>query len=247
MAKSGSARLTPLPLGPSPNKLLAALPALEYQRILPTLTTVSLKLKQILHKNREPIRTVYFPGGGVCSITNIMDDGRMVEVATIGREGFVGITAFTGDGIAIGDAFVRVPNGEGQSMSVEAFRQELNRRGAFYDVIARYSQAHLALVMQSIGCNALHLVEERCARLLLMTQDRVGRNEFQLTHESLSMMLGVRRPTVTLVLGTFHKAGIVNNGSKKITVLDRERLQKLSCECYRVVKDTFTHLLPDSK
>ena len=132
-------------------------------------------------------------------------------------------------------------------MSVEAFRQELNRRGAFYKVIARYSQAHLALVMQSIGCNALHLVEERCARWLLMTQDRVGRNEFQLTHESLSMILGVRRPTITLVLGTLHKAGIVDIGSKKITVLDRERLQKLSCECYRVVKDTFTRLLPDSK
>lgn len=247
MAKSGSATaLTRPPPRQSPNKLLAALSALDYQRILPNLTTVPLKFKQVLHKHRERISAVYFPGGGVCSITNVMDDGRMVEVATIGREGFVGMTAFTGDGRAMGDAFVQVPDGEGQSMSIDAFRREVDRRGAFYDLIARYSQAHLALVMQSIACNALHLVEERCARWLLMTHDRVGRDDFQLTHEFLSMMLGVRRPTVSLVLGAFHKAGIIDNGSKKIRVLERQRLEDASCECYRVVTDAFARLLPDA-
>jgi CRP-like cAMP-binding protein len=101
--------------------------------------------------------------------------------------------------------------------------------------------------MQSIACNALHLVEERCARWLLMTHDRVGHDEFQLTHEFLSMMLGVRRPTVSLVLGAFHKAGIIDNGAKKITVVERQRLEDTACECYRVVTDTFARLLPDPK
>jgi CRP-like cAMP-binding protein len=248
VAKSRSAiSVTRPPPRLSPNKLLAALPAADYQRILPTLTTVPLKFKQVMHKHREQISTVYFPGGGVCSITNVMTDGRMVEVATIGREGFVGLTAFTGDGRALGDAFVQVPDGEGQAMPIEAFRREIDRRGPFYDLIARFSQAHLALVMQSIACNALHLVEERCARWLLMTHDRVGHDEFQLTHEFLSMMLGVRRPTVSLVLGAFHKAGIIANGAKKITVVERQRLEDTACECYRVVTDTFTRLLPDPK
>ena len=247
MAKSASALTRPPPRS-SPNRLLAALPVADYQRILPTLTTVPLKFKQVLHKNRERIRAVYFPGGGVCSITNVMNDGRMVEVATVGREGFVGMTAFMGDGLAIGEAFVQVPvpDGEGQSMPIDAFRRELDRRGSFYDLIAQYSQAHLALVMQSIACNALHHVEERCARWLLMTQDRVGREDFQLTHEFLSIMLGVRRPTVSLVLGTFHKAGIIDNGSKKVTVVDRDRLEQTACECYRVIQDTFGRLLPDA-
>ena len=226
MAKSGSATLTRPPPRQSPNKLLAALPAADYQRILPTLTTVPLKFKQSLHKHREQINALYFPGGGVCSVTNVMTDGRMVEVATIGREGFVGLTAFTGDGRAMGDAFVQVPDGEGQSMPIAAFRRELDRRGLFYDLIARYSQAYLALVTQSIACNALHLVEERCARWLLMTHDRVGHDEFQLTHEFLSIMLGVRRPTVSLVLGAFNKAGIIENGAKKIRVVDRQRLER---------------------
>lgn len=215
--------------------------------ILPSLTTVPLKFKQVLHKHGEQIGTVYFPGGGVCSITNVMSDGRMVEVATVGNEGMVGITAFSGEGLAIGDAFVQVPDGEGQSMSVTAFKREINRRGSFHDLIGRYSQAHLALVMQSTACNSLHLVEERCARWLLMTHDRVGSDDFRLTHEFLGMMLGVRRPTVSLVLETFQKAGAIRNGSKNITVIDRKRLQQTACECYQVVKDTFARLLPDRR
>jgi CRP-like cAMP-binding protein len=245
LVKSGSAGLTRSDR--SPNKLLAALPADDYRRILPSLTTVPLKFKQGLHKHGERIATVYFPGGGVCSVTNVMRDGRMVEVATIGNEGMVGITAFSSGGVAIGDAFVQVPvpDGDAQTMSVKDFRREIDRRGAFYDLITRYSQAHLALVMQSTACNSLHLVEERCARWLLMTHDRSERDDFRLTHEFLGMMLGVRRPTVSLVLGTFHKAGVIENGTRNITVVDRKRLEETACECYQVVKDTFARLLPD--
>jgi hypothetical protein len=167
-----------------------------------------------------------------------------VEVATIGNEGMIGNTVFLGGDVAAGEAFVQVPDGDGQSMPVEAFRNELDRRGAFYDLMSRYSQALQVLMMQSIACNTFHSVEERCARWLLMTHDRVGRNNFQLTHEFLGFMLGVRRPTVSLVLGTLQKAGVIENGTKRITVVNRKSLEDVSCECYRAVKNEFDRLLP---
>ncbi len=234
----------PPALARSPNKLLAALPAADYQRILPSLTTVPLKFKQVLHKSGAKIDTVYFLGGGVGSLTNVMTDGRMVEVATIGNEGVIGITIFLGGDVSPGEAFIQVPDGVGQAMPVEAFRREINRRGPFYDLISRYSQALQVLLMQSTACNSLHSVEERCSRWLLMTQDRVEGDEFQLTHEFLGYMLGVRRPTVSLVLGTLHKAGVIQNGTKKIRIMDRHRLEETSCECYQVVQSAFARLLP---
>jgi len=245
MVKSRSRVLTrPPPDERSPNKLLAALPAADYRRILPTLTTVPLKFRQVMHKYGEPIDTVYFIGGGVASVTNVMTDGRMVEVATIGNEGMVGVTVFLGGTLSPGEAFIQVPDGNGQAMPADAFRKELDRRGAFYGLISRYSQALQILIMQSTACNSLHTVEERCSRWLLMTHDRVEGDELRLTHEFLGYMLGVRRPTVSLVLGTLDKAGILHNGTKKITIVNRARLEDASCECYRVVKSAFDRLLP---
>ena len=237
-----SARSRPPPR--SPNKLLSILPEADYRRLLPSLTTVPLKFKQVLHKAGGKIDTIYFPGGGVCSVTNVMSDGRMVEVATIGNEGMVGITAFFGGDVAPGEAFVQVPDGDAQTMSATAFRRELDRRGPFRDVIGRYAQALQALIMQSAACFSMHTVEERCSRWILMTHDRVGGDDFQLTHEFLGYMLGARRPTVSMVLGTLDKAGLIRNGSKKIRVLNRKRLEEASCECYQVVKETFDRLLP---
>jgi CRP-like cAMP-binding protein len=234
----------PPPARRSLNKLLAALPATDYQRILPSLTTVPWTFKRVLHKNGSTIDTVYFPAGGVASITNVMTDGRMVEVATIGNEGMVGTTVFLGGTVSPGETFIQVPDSTGQAMSVDAFRRELNRRGAFYDVVSRYAQALQVLLMQSTACNSLHTVEERCARWLLMTHDRVDGDDFRLTHEFLGYMLGTRRPTVSLVLGTLARAGVIHNGTKKITVVDRERLEEVSCECYGVVNSAFNRLLP---
>lgn len=225
------------------NRLLAALPAADYHRVLPSLIPVPLKFKQVLYKAGEKIDTVFFPSGGVCSVTNVMSDGRMVEVATIGNEGLVGMMVFLGGDVSIGDTFVQAPD-EAQSMSVVAFRQELDRRGPFYEVIGRYGQALHGLIMQSAACFGMHSVEERCCRWLLMTHDRVGRDEFPMTHEFLSYMLGARRPTVSLVLGTLEKAGVIHNGIKKITVVNRKGMEGMSCECYQVVKDTFDRLLP---
>jgi CRP-like cAMP-binding protein len=211
---------------------------------LPSLTRVAIKFKQVLHKAGEKIDRVYFPGGGVCSVTHVMSDGRMVEVATIGNEGMVGMTVFFGGEMAPGEAFVQVPDGEAQVMSAEDFRRELDRRGPFYQVIGRYGEALQALIMQSAACFSMHTVEERCSRWLLMTHDRMEDDDFQLTHEFLSYMLGVRRPTVSLVLGTLETAGVIHNGTKKITITNRKGLERMSCECYQVVKDTFDRLLP---
>ncbi len=246
VAKRVGALSRPPPVQRSPNNLLAGLPAAEYKRLLPSLTTGPLKFKQVLHKHGSKIDTVYFPGGGVCSVVNTMADGRTVEVATIGKEGFVGVTIFLGGEIALAEAFVQVGGGTAQSMPTEAFRREIDRGGAFYNLISRYSQALQALIMQSTACNSLHSVEERCSRWLLMTHDRVDGDELNLTHEFLGYMLGVRRPTVSLVLGTLQKAGLVRNGTKRITVVDRKRLEETSCECYQVVQSTFARLLPIS-
>ena len=228
----------------SANKLLAALPAADYLRIAPFLTPTPQTFKLVLHKTGETMTTVYFPVGGCCSTTYVMQDGKMVEVATIGNEGVVGITLFLGGTVAPSETFVQIADGDMLAMPATVFMTELNRRGAFYDVIGRFAQAIQIQHMQSVACNSFHTVEERCARWLLMTHDRVEGDEFRLTHEFLSYMLGVRRPTVSLVLGTLDKAGVIGIGMKKITILNRKGLEAASCECYEVVRKAFAQLLP---
>ena len=139
---------------------------------------------------------------------------------------------------------MQVADGDMLAMPATVFMTELNRRGAFYDLIGRFAQAIQIQHMQSVACNSFHTVEERCARWLLMTHDRVEGDEFRLTHEFLSYMLGVRRPTVSLVLGTLDKAGVIGIGMKKITILNRKGLEAASCECYEVVRKAFAQLLP---
>ena len=230
----------------SANKLLAALPAEDYLRIAPSLTHVPQTIKLVLHKTGETMTNVYFPVGGCCSTTYVMQDGKMVEVATIGNEGVVGITLFLGGTVAPSETFVQIAaDGDILVMPAPVFMTELNRRGAFYDVISRFAQALQILYMQSVACNSFHTVEERCARWLLMTHDRVEGDEFRLTHEFLSYMLGVRRPTVSLVLGTLDRAGVIDIGMKKITIVNRKGLEAASCECYEVVRKAFDQLLPD--
>jgi CRP-like cAMP-binding protein len=224
---------------PSTNLLLAALPAADFARIAPLLATVPLKLQEPIHKPGEAIRHVYFPGGGFCSVLTVLEDGTMVEVATIGREGAVGVSAiFDGDGDGTAPrslSMVQAASDTCYRMPVQLFRQEMERRGAFYELITRYTQALLGLIMQSTACNAVHTVEQRLARWFLMAHDRVGTDSFPLTQEFVAMMLGVARPTVTIVAGTLQKAGLITYQRGKVTVLDREKLEAASCECYRTV------------
>lgn len=228
----------------SHNRLLAALPVDEYQRIVPQLSVRPLRLRQVLHKHGERLTEVLFTGRGICSITKSMEDGGTVEVATVGNEGFVGIGAALGDPIASGEAFVQVQGDPAQVMSIEAFQREMDRRGIFYDLVSRYAQAFVGLVMQSVACNGLHSAEERCCRWLLMTHDRVEQDEFALTHEFMAMMLGVRRPTVTLVMAELTSAGIISHVRGRVRVVDRAGLEAASCECYKTVRTLYDRLLP---
>jgi CRP-like cAMP-binding protein len=228
------------------NQLLAALPAEEYARLLPMLDVVALPLKKMLHKPSERIEYVYFPGGGFCSELAVLSDGGMVEVATIGREGFVGVSAMLDGGHVPSAAMVQAETDICYRMTAVAFRQEMDRRGAFYELAARYAQAHLGLVMQSTACNAVHVVEQRLARWLLMAHDRIGSDQFPLTQEFVAMMLGVARPTVTVVAGTLQKAGLITYRRGRVTIVNREKLESASCECYRSVTDLLKQVTPVS-
>jgi CRP-like cAMP-binding protein len=221
------------------NRILSCLPRADFQRVRPHLRTVTIAVKQIIYPRGEPVREVFFPNGGVASITTVMRDGSMVEIATVGAEGVLGVF----DGAMMGtETMMQVPDTNAEVMPVEIFRRELDRRGALYERVGRYSQGLVTLMMQSTACMALHPVQERCCRWLLMTHDRVGRDDFHLSHEFLAMMLGSTRPTVTAVAGSLQKAGLIKYTHGHITVLNRKSLEEASCECYATVKDHFDRL-----
>jgi CRP-like cAMP-binding protein len=218
-----------------PNLLLAALSADDYRQLAPTLELVSPRLKDILHKPGEPVQHVYFPGdGGFLSVLTVLQDGRMVEVATVGREGMTGAAAIANDAAAPGLTMVQAVMDTCHRIPANAFRREMDRRGPFYDVMTQYAQALVGVVMQFTACNAVHSVEQRLARWLLMAHDRVGRDEFPLTQEFVAMMLGAARPTVTVVAGTLQKAGLITYRHGRVTIVDRVSLEDASCECYGV-------------
>jgi CRP-like cAMP-binding protein len=206
------------------------------------LKTIPVKAKQVFHRLNEPVTQVFFPNGGVASVTAAMKNGSMVEIATVGDEGLVGISAMFGDRTVGGATMMQVSDTDAEVLSVEVFRQELDRRGAFFECTQRYSQGYLILMMQSTACIALHPVHKRCARWLLMTHDRVRQDEFHLSHEFLAMMLGSTRPTVTVVAGSLQKAGLIKYRHGRVTILDRRKLEAAACECYSTVKAHFDRL-----
>jgi CRP-like cAMP-binding protein len=231
-------RPPPSPNRPPPsNRLLAALPPDDYARVFPTLKTLPLDIKQTLHKAGEPVREVYFPGGGFVSMLTVLEDGTMVEIATVGREGLTGLPAALNGDLSIAQTIVQAKCAECYRMPVAAFHEEMDRPGVFRDLVNRYHHALVGLIMQSTACNAIHSVEQRLARWLLMAHDRIGATDFPMTQEFLAMMLGASRPTVTVVAGMLQSAGLITYHRGHITILDRERLESASCECYRAATD----------
>ncbi len=236
------------PTGPCANKLLLTLAPADRQRVSPYLTPVAVTFKQVLYKQDEEIKDVYFPGSGAWSLTKTMDDGATAEVGTIGNEGMLGSSVFLGDPVSHTQAIIQVAGDVGAyKMPVTPFKAEMELRGAFYNRVIRYHQALSIQIQQTTACNALHPAEQRCCRWLLMTRDRVGTDDLELTHEFLAIMLGVRRPTVTLVVGELQKAGLLANGDHRgvMRILDSKRLEAASCECYATVKAHFARLLPE--
>lgn len=229
--------------GPSLNRLLCALPKKELERIRPHLELVVLEQRQLLFEADEPIRFVYFPETLVVSLVSNLEDGGTVEVGTAGYEGMAGLPLFLQDTSSSVRAFVQVP-GKALRMDAKAFTRLAGSPGAFHQVMLRYTQAFMIQVAQTAACNGRHLVEERCARWLLMTHDRVAGDEFPLTHEFLAFMLGVRRAGVNVAMRALQDAGIVSYTRGWVAVADRERLERASCECYRIVRAHTERLLP---
>ena len=218
------------------NLLLAALPSHEYKRIIRSLDTVPLKVKSLVHRAGEPIEHVYFPGGGFFSMVTVLKDGRMVEVATIGREGMVGIEAIQEYPVPSA-AMVQGETGSCYRMQADVFRREMDRRGVFYEVLTLYAQALVGFIVQSTACNAVHSVEQRFARWLLMARDRMESDQFPLTQEFAAMMLGASRPTVTIVASALQKSGLITYHRGDLTIVDDDGLEAASCECYRATKN----------
>jgi hypothetical protein len=224
------------------NRLLGALPDEDWTRILKDLRMTPVVTGDTLLAPGVPVVDVFFPNGGVYSIMNEMRDGALVEVATVGLEGMLGVSVFLGDVTGAGRTLRQVPNGDLPTMPVGRFVAESGVAGAFRNIVGRYAQANLLQIMQCTACNALHNVEQRCARWLLQTHDRCGADEFLLKHEFLAIMLGVQRPTVTVVLGTLQRAGLIQTRYGRIKVLDRSGLEKASCECHEVIRAHFERL-----
>jgi CRP-like cAMP-binding protein len=226
---------------PGENRLLAALPRDEYDRLLPHLEKVSLPLRDILYEANGSIADVFFPLNGVVSLV-IMDHGFTLEVGVIGNEGVVGTPVFLGSDRSPTRAIAQIP-GAALRMEAKVFQKEIRRVGALHELVQRYTQTMINQISQSIVCNRRHSAEKRMCRWLLMSHDRVGADEFPLTHEFLAQMLGVCRPTVTAVAGKLQKARLISYHRGKITVLDRKGLEATSCECYQVVAKELDRLL----
>ncbi len=224
------------------NRLLSRLPDEDFERLAPHLRTLPLTNKLVLQRPNEPINEIVFPEGGVVSVTTMMLDGSAVEVATIGAEGLVGINAFLGGATSNSESMVQVPGATAVALPVAVFRSEVEQAGPFRERVQRYSQGLMGLMMQSAACLALHSVEARCCRWLLMAHDRAGRKAFQLSQEFLAMMLGSSRQTVNVVASGLQKEGIISYAYGRVNVLDRVRLEHGACECYRTVEDLFAQL-----
>lgn len=226
----------------SGNRLLALLPYKEYQRLLPHLELVPLEFKQVLFEAGERIGFVYFPCTAVISWLTVMEDGSSVEVATVGNEGMTGRRVMLGGARTSGRVIVQVP---GSALRLESalLKAEAKRNGPLAQLFFRYLNVFLTQITQLAACGSLHSLEKRCCRWLLMTHDRVGSDQFPLTHEFLAQMLRVRRASVTEIARKLQKAGLIAYRHGKITILDRQGLEAASCECYRVVRREFDNLL----
>ncbi len=227
------------------NRLLSLLSDDDYEHLRPHLSLVVLDYRKSLYEAARPIDHVYFPVDGVASLVITSAEGASAEVGTIGSEGMVGLPVCLGDHETTSSVYVQVP-GTALKMDADAFRAELGRCPTLNLAMLRYAHAFFNQVAQSAACTHLHRVEQRCCRWLLMTRDRMPSGEFLLTHEFLGMMLGVRRTTVTEVMGTLQKAGLIRYRRGHVSILDPEALRSRACECYDISRMEFDRLLGDT-
>ena len=216
---------------PQANQLLASLPEDDRLRLSPYLRHIPLRCKQVVLRQGQPVEEVIFPIRGVCALVKTTEDGHTIEIIGIGSEGAVGAGVVLGQWESAADVVVQVSD-EALSLPLDVFKRELQRRGALSTVMVSYCHAFTTQLMQAGACNALHSAEQRCSRWLLTMQDRIQADGFPITQEMLAMALGVRRPTVTLIMAGLHRAGLVQYFRGAVKVLDRTALVARACECY---------------
>lgn len=230
---------------PEGNSILGALPADDFERLQPKLSLTPLHVKNVLFEPGAPIDVIYFPIDGVVSLVTPLRDGTVVEVATIGNEGIIGVPYFLGGALAV-RAITQV-KGRALEMKVADFRAEVASSRSMRDLAQSYAQALFSQVAQTAACNRLHSNKERLSRWLLMSHDRVGRDTFDITQEYLGQMLGSRRVTVTRSARSLQAAGLIRYHRGHLTVLDRHGLEGVACECYRVIENELARPLALAK
>ncbi len=224
------------------NRLLAALPAADFERLSASLTLVSLSLKQTLFEADEPIGDAYFVETGMVSYLAYLENGDAIEVGLIGPEGMVGMPLILGVDSAPAGGLVQM-QGTALRISPAALRQAFNESKVLRTRLLRYMQALYTQVSQTAACNGHHGLEERLARWLLMAHDRAEGDQFPMTHEFMALMLGVRRSGVTVTASTLKQAGLISYANGRMTILDRPALEAVACECYGIVQRQFEQLL----
>ncbi|MBA2241488.1 MAG: Crp/Fnr family transcriptional regulator [Chthoniobacterales bacterium] len=227
---------------PFRNRILRRLPRAMLQRLRRDLKEVELAPRDSLYEPNVPGKYVYFPETGAAAIVTVLQDGTETEVATVGYEGMVGLPAFSGAKTAPRRAFWQLP-GRALRMRAAVLRRETRHGGPLAKALHLYAHGLFTQLAQLATCNRLHSIEQRCCCWLLMTHDRIEGDEFELTHEFLSEMLGARRAGITVILGNLQRGGLIQYRRGHVTIRNRKGLEQRACECYGVVRRDFDRLL----
>ncbi len=228
---------------PLQNHLLAALPAEVQDRLFPHLELVPLALAQVLYESGDALRHVYFPTDAIVSLLYVMENGASAEISVVGNEGLIGISLFMGGESTPSRAIVQSA-GHAYQLPGQLLKDEFNRHGAMLQLMLRYTQSLITQMAQTAVCNRHHSIDQQLCRWLLLSLDRLSSNQLIMTQELIANMLGVRREGVTDAAGKLQKLGVIEYSRGHITVIDRPKLEQLSCECYAVVKRETDRLLP---
>ncbi|MBD2838861.1 Crp/Fnr family transcriptional regulator [Pseudomonas sp. JM0905a] len=234
-----------MPDSPSPlhNYLLAALPEEVQQRLIPQLEPVPMPLGKVLYESGDTLRHVYFPTNSIVSLLYVMENGASAEISVVGNEGLIGLAVFMGGESTPSRAIVQSA-GHAYRLQGARLTAEVNRHGELLQLMLRYTQALITQMAQTAVCNRHHSIDQQLCRWLLLSLDRLPGNHLTMTQELIANMLGVRREGVTDAAGKLQRLGVIEYNRGHITVLDRPRLEELSCECYAVVKKETDRLLP---
>jgi CRP-like cAMP-binding protein len=222
----------------SVNQLLNSLEPGAFERVAKSIIRVNLRPKDIVYRPNEPIDHVLFPENAVLCLLTVMSNGDTIEAATVGREGASWISAAVGAPSMPCETIV-VIEGTALRLPIAALDRELKENGHFRDVLTEYSHALLIASMRTSACNGLHGLQERCARWMLMTLDRVDLDRFAVTKDFLAQLLGTNRPTVSVLVSVLEKAGILNVEGRWVTLADRDRLKEAACECYDIIRTNY--------